>query len=48
MLGGIADGVSSISGLLEGEDVLNTAKAMAALGAEVEQLAPGLDAFLRR
>lgn len=41
MFGGIAKGVSSISGLLEGEDVLNTAKAMAALGASVERTGPG-------
>ena len=41
MFGGVAEGVSSISGLLEGEDVLNTAKAMAALGARVEQTGPG-------
>ncbi|MCH2458546.1 MAG: 3-phosphoshikimate 1-carboxyvinyltransferase [Henriciella sp.] len=41
MLAGAAAGVSEISGLLEGEDVINTARAMQALGAEVEQTAPG-------
>ncbi|MFZ5733948.1 MAG: 3-phosphoshikimate 1-carboxyvinyltransferase [Pseudomonadota bacterium] len=37
ILGALAVGRTSISGLLEGEDVLNTAKAMAALGASVER-----------
>lgn len=37
ILGALAVGRTSISGLLEGEDVLNTAKAMAALGARVER-----------
>ncbi|OQW61081.1 MAG: 3-phosphoshikimate 1-carboxyvinyltransferase [Proteobacteria bacterium SG_bin9] len=37
ILGALAVGRTSISGLLEGEDVLNTAKAMAALGAKVER-----------
>jgi len=37
MLGGLASGESRITGLLEGEDVLNTAKAMAAVGANVRQ-----------
>jgi 3-phosphoshikimate 1-carboxyvinyltransferase len=41
MFAGLADGTSEISGLLEGEDVINTAKAMAALGASVEQTGPG-------
>ncbi|MEO1642002.1 MAG: 3-phosphoshikimate 1-carboxyvinyltransferase, partial [Pseudomonadota bacterium] len=41
ILGGLAEGVSEISGLLEGEDVLNTGRAMAALGAEVEQIGKG-------
>lgn len=41
MFAGIAEGTSDISGLLEGEDVLNTARCMAALGAETEQTAPG-------
>jgi 3-phosphoshikimate 1-carboxyvinyltransferase len=35
ILGALAVGVSRISGLLEGEDVLNTAKSMQALGATV-------------
>jgi 3-phosphoshikimate 1-carboxyvinyltransferase len=37
ILGGLAVGETRISGLLEGEDVLNTAKAMRALGARVER-----------
>jgi 3-phosphoshikimate 1-carboxyvinyltransferase len=37
ILGALAVGQSRISGLLEGEDVLNTAKAMQALGAKVER-----------
>src|SRR6266704_3194162 len=37
ILGALAVGESRISGLLEGEDVLNTAKAMQALGAKVER-----------
>lgn len=37
ILGALAVGETRISGLLEGEDVLNTAKAMAALGARVER-----------
>ena len=36
MLGAVAIGETAISGLLEAEDVLNTAKAMRALGASVE------------
>jgi 3-phosphoshikimate 1-carboxyvinyltransferase len=39
ILGALAVGETRISGLLEGEDVLNTAKAMRALGAEVERTA---------
>lgn len=42
MFAGLANGRSEISGLLEGEDVINTAKAMAALGADVEQTGPGM------
>jgi 3-phosphoshikimate 1-carboxyvinyltransferase len=38
ILGALAVGESRITGLLEGEDVLNTAKAMRALGARVERL----------
>jgi 3-phosphoshikimate 1-carboxyvinyltransferase len=37
ILGALAVGQTRITGLLEGEDVLNTAKAMRALGAEVER-----------
>jgi 3-phosphoshikimate 1-carboxyvinyltransferase len=38
ILGALAVGETRISGLLEGEDVLNTAKAMQALGAKVERI----------
>ncbi|MGY3471695.1 3-phosphoshikimate 1-carboxyvinyltransferase [Bradyrhizobium sp. LM6.11] len=38
ILGALAVGETRISGLLEGEDVLNTAKAMEALGARVERI----------
>ena len=43
ILGALAVGETRITGLLEGEDVLNTAKAMRALGATVERTgtAPG-------
>ena len=41
ILGALAVGQTRISGLLEGEDVLNTAKAMAALGAKVERTGEG-------
>jgi 3-phosphoshikimate 1-carboxyvinyltransferase len=37
ILGALAVGETRISGLLEGEDVINTAKAMRALGAKVER-----------
>jgi 3-phosphoshikimate 1-carboxyvinyltransferase len=37
ILGALSVGVTRISGLLEGEDVLNTAKSMQALGARVER-----------
>ena len=37
ILGALAVGPTRVSGLLEGEDVLNTAKAMRALGAAVER-----------
>jgi len=37
ILGALSVGETLISGLLEGEDVLNTAKAMRALGAQVER-----------
>ena len=39
ILGALAVGETRITGLLEGEDVLNTAKAMQALGAKVERRA---------
>ncbi|GJL85606.1 MAG: 3-phosphoshikimate 1-carboxyvinyltransferase [Micavibrio sp.] len=42
MLGAITVGETIISGLLEGEDVLATAEAMRALGAEVSQGSDGL------
>ncbi|HTI00273.1 MAG TPA: 3-phosphoshikimate 1-carboxyvinyltransferase [Acidisoma sp.] len=41
MFGALAEGETSITGLLEGEDVLRTADAMRALGAEVTQHAAG-------
>ena len=41
MFGALAVGETRIEGLLEGEDVLRTAAAMRALGAEVLQEAPG-------
>ena len=37
ILGGLSVGETRISGLLEGEDVLNTARSMRALGAQVER-----------
>jgi 3-phosphoshikimate 1-carboxyvinyltransferase len=41
ILGALAVGRTRISGLLEGEDVLNTAKAMQALGARIERIGEG-------
>jgi 3-phosphoshikimate 1-carboxyvinyltransferase len=41
MLGALAAGTTRITGLLEAEDVLNTAKSVAALGAVVERHADG-------
>lgn len=41
IFGAMAIGGTRITGLLEGEDVLDTARAMAALGAEVERTGPG-------
>jgi len=41
IFGALAVGETRISGLLEGEDVLNTGKAMVALGASVERLGAG-------
>ena len=40
ILGALSVGETTISGLLEGEDVLNTAKSMQALGARVERTGP--------
>ncbi len=42
IFGALAVGETRISGLLEGEDVLNTAKAMRALGASVERTGEGI------
>jgi 3-phosphoshikimate 1-carboxyvinyltransferase len=41
ILGALASGVTEIDGLLEGEDVLATARAMQAFGAKVERLGEG-------
>jgi 3-phosphoshikimate 1-carboxyvinyltransferase len=41
ILGALAVGETRISGLLEGEDVLNTGKAVRTLGARVERRGPG-------
>ena len=41
ILGGLAQGETWIRGLLEGDDVLHTADAVRAFGAEVERVAPG-------
>ncbi len=41
ILGALAVGETRVTGLLEGQDVLDTAKAMRAFGAEVERLSPG-------
>ena len=41
ILGAMCVGETRITGLLEGDDVLDTAKAMRAFGAEVEQTGPG-------
>jgi 3-phosphoshikimate 1-carboxyvinyltransferase len=42
ILGAMTVGETRISGLLEGEDVINTGKAMRALGARVERIGEGL------
>lgn len=42
ILAAMTVGESTVAGLLEGEDVLNTAKAMRALGAKVERAADGV------
>ncbi|MFT3722091.1 MAG: 3-phosphoshikimate 1-carboxyvinyltransferase [Hyphomonadaceae bacterium] len=41
MMAAVAEGESTVTGLLEGEDVLNTAKAVKALGAGVERTGQG-------
>jgi len=41
ILGGMASGETHVRGLLEGDDVLHTAKAVRALGAKVERLGAG-------
>jgi len=41
ILGALAVGETHITGLLEGQDVLDTARAMRAFGAEITHLAPG-------
>src|SRR5215469_5850303 len=41
ILGALAVGKTRISGLLEGEDVINTSKVMAQLGARVERVGEG-------
>jgi len=41
MLGGIADGVTRVSGFLESEDCLATQRAMAAMGVAIEAPEPG-------
>jgi 3-phosphoshikimate 1-carboxyvinyltransferase len=41
ILGAMAEGETSISGLLESDDVLATARAVEALGARVERIGPG-------
>jgi 3-phosphoshikimate 1-carboxyvinyltransferase len=41
IFGALAVGETRISGLLEGEDVLNTGAAMRALGARVERIGEG-------
>ncbi|WP_413206871.1 3-phosphoshikimate 1-carboxyvinyltransferase [Rhodospirillum sp. A1_3_36] len=41
MLGGLAVGRTEVTGLLEGEDVVATAKAMSAMGAKVQRVADG-------
>ncbi len=41
ILGALAEGVTNITGLLEGDDILHTAKAVEAFGAKVKQIATG-------
>jgi 3-phosphoshikimate 1-carboxyvinyltransferase len=40
MLGALSTGITRLKGLLEAEDVLNTAKALQALGAPIERVGP--------
>jgi len=42
MLGGIAEGVTAVRGLLEGEDVLRTVGALRKLGAKIERTVDGV------
>ena len=42
IFGGLASGTSSFTGLLEGDDVIRTGRAMSALGAEVANTGPGV------
>ncbi len=41
IMGGLAEGRSHFSGLLMGDDVIRTGRAMAALGAEMHEVGPG-------
>ena len=41
ILGGLAEGETRVTGLLEGQDVLHTAAAVEALGARTERVGPG-------
>ena len=41
IFGGLASGVSRFTGLLEGDDVIRTGLAMAAMGSEVARTGPG-------
>ncbi len=41
IFGGLASGVTTVEGLLEGEDVINSIKAMQALGARAERIGDG-------
>ena len=42
MFGGLASGTTTITGLLEGEDVINTGKAMAQMGAKIAKSNDGI------
>jgi 3-phosphoshikimate 1-carboxyvinyltransferase len=41
ILGGLAEGTTRVTGLLEGQDVLNTAGAVRSFGATVQRISPG-------